>query len=58
MRLIEGDSVARAAQALGISVNTARTQLKSVFAKTGCNRQSDLIRVVLTSPAYLANPPR
>ncbi len=32
----------------GITVNTARTILKSVFAKVGVERQADLIRIVLS----------
>lgn len=41
-RLAAGDDVAAAADALLVSANTVRVQLKSVFAKTGCRRQADL----------------
>ncbi|WP_290523308.1 helix-turn-helix transcriptional regulator [Alcanivorax sp.] len=34
-----------------LSVHTVRTQLKSVFTKTGTTRQSELAKEVLTSPA-------
>ena len=47
-RLIHGMSIRQAAEALGIQENTARGQLKRVFAKTGARRQSDLVRRVLT----------
>lgn len=42
--LKDGLSLKEAAEQLGISVNTARNQIKSVFEKLGVNRQSDLIR--------------
>lgn len=35
-----------------VSINTLKTQLKSLFGKTGVNRQSDLVAMLLTSPAY------
>ena len=43
-RLKDGLPLKEAADDLGISVNTARNQIKSVFEKLGVNRQSDLIR--------------
>lgn len=43
-RLKDGLPLKEAADELGISVNTARNQIKSVFEKLGVNRQSDLIR--------------
>lgn len=43
-RLKDGLSLKEASEDLGISVNTARNQIKSVFEKLGVNRQSDLIR--------------
>ncbi len=42
--LKDGLSLKEAAASLGISVNTARNQIRSVFEKLGVNRQSDLIR--------------
>ncbi|MBW2287223.1 MAG: helix-turn-helix transcriptional regulator [Deltaproteobacteria bacterium] len=49
--LAEGYCLAEAAEKRGVSVNTVRTQLKHVFAKTDTNRQGDLIRLVLTGSA-------
>jgi DNA-binding CsgD family transcriptional regulator len=49
--LAAGYSLADAAENRGVSVNTVRTQLKHVFAKTETNRQGELIRLVLTGSA-------
>jgi DNA-binding CsgD family transcriptional regulator len=54
LQLLRGDRVEGAADALGISVHTARTQLKRVLAKTDTGRQAELIRLALTTPALLA----
>jgi DNA-binding CsgD family transcriptional regulator len=47
-RLVGGMSLRQAAEAIGIRDNTARSHLKRVFVKTGAQRQSDLVRRVLT----------
>ena len=52
--LAEGLSLDEASQALGISRNTARTHLRSVFNKTGVSRQTLLVRLILKSVAQLA----
>lgn len=52
--LLEGSSIVDVAGILGISENTARAQLRSVFTKTCVHRQTDLIRLVLTSLTILA----
>ena len=52
--LLDGVSIVEASGALGISENTARAQLRSVFNKTGAHRQADLTRMVLTSLAIIA----
>jgi DNA-binding CsgD family transcriptional regulator/PAS domain-containing protein len=52
--LLEGLSIIEAATHLGISENTARVQLRSVFTKTDTHRQADLMRLVLTSLAIIA----
>lgn len=48
-RLASRASLEEAAAELGISRNTVRSQLQSIFLKTGINRQSDLIRALLNS---------
>ncbi len=46
--LSEGFSLEEAAAARSVTVNTARSHLKHVFAKTQTNRQGELVRLVLT----------
>lgn len=41
--LVGGNSLTQAARVAGISLNTAKTQLRSVFARTGFSRQTDLV---------------
>jgi len=48
--LSRGETLADIARSRGTSVNTVRVQLRSAFAKTGCHRQSDLMRLVLRLP--------
>lgn len=55
--LAGGQSLAEHAHARGVSLNTARTQLKSAAAKAGVKRQADLVRAVLTGPAVLTPSP-
>lgn len=45
-----GDRLEDAAKRSGVTLSTARTYLKQVFSKTETSRQSELIRLVLTSP--------
>lgn len=47
--LASGISLEKAAVTLGISLHTARTQLKSAFAKTGTSRQAELVALILRS---------
>lgn len=56
-------SLPEVAEALGVSVNTARNQLAAVFEKLGISRQSELIRVLtelsaLADAIGTAQPPR
>jgi DNA-binding CsgD family transcriptional regulator len=46
--LADGKSLTDAADTRGVTLNTVRSQLKQVFAKTDTNRQAQLIRLVLT----------
>jgi DNA-binding CsgD family transcriptional regulator len=53
MWLVQGHRLEEAADELGITVNTARTQLKRALAKTGTGRQAELVRLALSTPATL-----
>ncbi len=48
--LLEGERLQDYADRVGVSIHTAKTHLKQVFAKTGHGRQADLIRDVLSNP--------
>lgn len=52
--LADGYSLDEAAAAIGVSRNTVRTHLRSVFSKTGVTRQTLLVRLILNSVAALA----
>jgi len=47
-RIACGDNLTLAAEDLGISINTARTHLSRIYAKTGVNSQTALVRTLLS----------
>lgn len=51
--LAQGRSLDEIADTYHVSKHTLRTQLKSIFSKTGLKRQPDLIRLILGGPAIL-----
>jgi DNA-binding CsgD family transcriptional regulator len=51
--LLQGHSLTEAADRLGNSINTVKTQLRALFDKLDCSRQSDLIRAVTSHPVWL-----
>jgi DNA-binding CsgD family transcriptional regulator/PAS domain-containing protein len=53
--IVKGDGRAAAAQRRGISIATARSQLSSIFEKTGTSRQAELVRLLLDLPDKSAN---
>jgi DNA-binding CsgD family transcriptional regulator len=53
--LAEGRSLEEVAGRRGVTMNTARSQLKQVFAKTETRRQGELVRLVLTGVASLGD---
>lgn len=53
LKLLAGLTVDEASVELNISRNTARSQLRGVFAKTGVTRQTELVRLLLSGVAPL-----
>lgn len=51
--LASGDTVETYAESAGVTIATARWTLKQVQARTGTDRQSELVRLLLTGPAAL-----
>ena len=54
--LAEDATPADIAQRYGIAPSTVRTHLKSLFAKTGTNRQKDLVKLLFTAPPVGPTP--
>ena len=52
--LAKGEDLQSAATQLGISIQTARTHLKHIMETTGASRQAELVRMVLSSAAWMA----
>ena len=48
--LASGATLRNAAEQLGVSINTVRSQLRQIFAKTGTSRQAALMRLLLSPP--------
>jgi DNA-binding CsgD family transcriptional regulator len=48
--LAEGRTLTEAATAAGVSLNTAKTQLGSIFARTGFGRQAELVADIRANP--------
>ncbi len=56
--LAEGRELTQYAQDANVAINTARTQLRHIFDKTGCRRQADLLRLLQAIPALRMHSPR
>jgi DNA-binding CsgD family transcriptional regulator len=54
--LLGGQTLREAMAVLGVSRNTAHSQLASVFRKTGTNSQAELVRVLLRGPGAVRLP--
>lgn len=57
LALGNGVSIEHYAEQQQLSLNTVRTHLKQLLAKTKTHRQGELIRVLLTGPAFMNHTP-
>lgn len=49
---MNGCSPGKAASDLGLKLSTVRSQLISIYSKTGATGQADLVRLVLSATAF------
>lgn len=54
--LARGESVKDIATQHAITISTARTHMKSILAKTGTNRQAELVAMLSTTVVFLQSP--
>jgi DNA-binding CsgD family transcriptional regulator len=52
--LVEGDDLQAVASRLGITIETVRSHVKHIMDTTGASRQAELVRMVLSSPAWVS----
>ena len=52
--LAEGEDLQAIAGRLGIAIETVRSHVKHIMDTTGASRQAELVRMVLSSPAWVA----
>jgi DNA-binding CsgD family transcriptional regulator len=52
--LAEGEDLQAIAGGLGIAIETVRSHVKHIMDTTGASRQAELVRMVLSSPAWIA----
>lgn len=55
--LVNGLSPAQISQANGVSIETVRSQLKSIFTKMDVKKQQDVIRILLSGILHIKNCP-
>ncbi|MDH5445708.1 MAG: helix-turn-helix transcriptional regulator [Gammaproteobacteria bacterium] len=48
--IVNGLTIEQIAEINNVSTNTVKSQLKTIFRKTDCNRQVDLVRTLLNQP--------
>jgi DNA-binding CsgD family transcriptional regulator len=55
LEILKGDGRDAAAERLGITVATVRTQLLRIFEKTGVSHQAELVRLLLQGGTHIGN---
>jgi len=50
-RLVNGETPEKCAISLGVKISTVRSQLITIYGKTGATGQADLVRLVLSATA-------
>jgi len=56
--LTDGKSPREICDSVGVTQNTVRSQIKSIFSKTGVNRQSELVRLLIGHGRAMNDPAR
>ena len=51
--LVQGLNLDNAATYLGVSLNTVRSHLRTIFDKTGSGRQPELVRIILSGVSII-----
>jgi DNA-binding CsgD family transcriptional regulator len=52
--LVQGETLPQTAQRLGIKLQTVKTHLQHIMQTMGAARQAELVKQVLSSPAWIA----
>ncbi|CAH1904466.1 putative transcriptional regulator, LuxR family [Candidatus Nitrotoga sp. HW29] len=51
-KIVNGQTPEQSAQTLGVKISTIRSQLSTIYGKTGATGQADLVRLVLSATAF------
>lgn len=53
LMLVDGFLLKEISQKNNVNVDTVRKQLQSIYKKTGTNRQSDLVKLLINMPKFM-----
>ena len=51
--LVQGLKLQDSAASLGVSLNTVKTHLRNIFDKIGCDRQAEVVRIILSGVSII-----